>query len=84
MLFRSSANEAHCKNMVLNSIGLVTALSPVLGYETCTMVAKEAMETGRGVYELVLEKKLLSESMLNELLKPENMLGPQNFPFSDK
>ena len=79
-----SANEAHCKNMVLNSIGLVTALSPVLGYETCTMVAKEAMETGRGVYELVLEKKLLSESMLNELLKPENMLGPQNFPFSDK
>ena len=79
-----TANEAHCKNMVLNSIGLVTALSPVLGYETCTMVAKEAMETGRGVYELVLEKKLLSESMLNELLKPENMLGPQNFPFSDK
>jgi aspartate ammonia-lyase len=72
-----TANEEHCRNMVMNSIGLVTALNPVLGYETCTLLAKEAMDTNRGVYELVIEKKLLSEKELVELLKPENMIGPQ-------
>jgi aspartate ammonia-lyase len=52
-----TANEERCRELVLNSIGLVTALNPVLGYEASTLVAKEALETGRGVYELVLEKE---------------------------
>ena len=72
-----TANEKHCREMVENSIGLVTALNPVLGYETCTRLAKEALETNRGVYELVLEKKLLSERELNNLLSPEHMINPQ-------
>lgn len=72
-----TANEAHCREMVMNGIGLVTALNPVLGYEASTMVAKEALETNRGVYELVLEKKLLSKEELDELLLPENMIKPQ-------
>jgi aspartate ammonia-lyase len=63
--------------MVMNSIGLVTALNPVLGYEDMYIASKEAMDTNRGVYDLVLEKKLLSEEELDELLKPENMIGPQ-------
>ncbi len=71
-----TANEAHCRNMVLNSIGLVTALNPVLGYEKCTQVAKEALEQNKGVYELVLEKGWLSQAELENLLSPENMLGP--------
>ncbi len=71
-----TANVERCRSLVENSIGLVTALNPVLGYETSTQLAKEALETNRGVYELVLEKKLLSKSELDEILKPENMIRP--------
>lgn len=72
-----TANEQRCRELVENSIGLVTALNPVLGYEASSMVAKEALETGRGVYELVFEKKLLSKEELDRLLLPENMIKPQ-------
>lgn len=70
-----TANEKHCRMQVENSIGIVTALNPALGYETSTQLAKEALETGRGVYELVLEKNLLSKAELDRLLSPENMVG---------
>ena len=70
-----TANAEHCANLVKNSIGLITALNPVLGYETSTQLAKEALENNRGVYELVLEKGLLSVEELDKLLAPENMLG---------
>jgi aspartate ammonia-lyase len=69
-----SANKDHCKQLVENSIGLVTALNPILGYETSTALAKEALEKNRGVYELVLEKKLLSKEELDKILSPENMI----------
>ena len=72
-----TANEQHCLNQVKNSIGIVTALNPALGYEASTQLAKEALETNRGVYELVLEKNLLSKEDLDKLLAPENMIGPQ-------
>jgi aspartate ammonia-lyase len=72
-----SANEAHCRTMVENSISLVTALNPVLGYEVSSQLAKEALEADRGVYELVLEKNLLSKEELDELLKPEKMIAPR-------
>jgi len=72
-----TANPDNCRSMVENSIGLVTALNPVLGYETCTKLAKEALERNIGVYDLVIEKKLLTIEKLNELLKPENMINPQ-------
>ncbi len=73
-----TANEHICRNYVANSIGIVTALNPVLGYETSTMLAKEAQESGKSIYTLVLEKKLLAEKQLDELLMPENMIGPKN------
>jgi len=69
-----TANARHCRRQVKKSIGVVTALNPVLGYEVCTALAKEALDTDRGVYELVLEKKLLSKAELDELLAPENMI----------
>lgn len=72
-----TANPENCRAMVENSIGLVTALNPVLGYETCTKLAKEALERNIGVYDLVIEKKLLTNKKLNKLLKPENMINPQ-------
>lgn len=70
-----TANVKRCRELVEGSIGIVTALNPVLGYETSTMLAKEALETNRGVYELVLEKNLLTKEELEKLLAPENMIG---------
>ena len=62
--------------MVRNSIGIVTALNPYIGYKNSTEIAKEALQTGRSVYDLVLERGILSEERLNEILDPENMLKP--------
>ncbi|MCP5064408.1 MAG: aspartate ammonia-lyase [Ignavibacteriae bacterium] len=70
-----TANEEHCLSLVKNSIGIITALNPTLGYETSTQLAKEALETNKGIYELVLEKDLLTKEKLDELLAPENMIG---------
>ena len=61
-----------------NSIGIVTALNPVLGYERSTIVAKEALEKNASVYDLVLEKGWLSKERLDEVLSPEAMLQPRN------
>ncbi|HBG42492.1 MAG TPA: aspartate ammonia-lyase [Porphyromonadaceae bacterium] len=72
-----TANEDRCKDMVLHSIGLVTALNPYLGYEKSTTIAAEALQTGKGVYELVLEKGWLDKGKLDEILKPENMIQPR-------
>ncbi len=72
-----TANRERCRELVENSISLVTALNPVLGYEVCTEIAREALERNKGVYELVLEKGLLTREELDEYLKPENMVKPQ-------
>ncbi len=72
-----TANADVCRKMVENSIGIVTALNPVLGYETCSSLAKEALKNNRSVYELVIEKKLLSKEELDTLLSPERMIKPQ-------
>jgi aspartate ammonia-lyase len=71
------ANRERCLAYVQNSIGLVTALNPVLGYEKSVAIAKEALITNRSVYELVLEKDLLSPAQLDDILRPENMTHPR-------
>lgn len=71
-----TANKEYSEHLVHNSIGLVTALNPYIGYEASTKVAKEALETGRSVYELVLEQNILSKEELDRILKPENMIKP--------
>lgn len=71
-----TANRERCANYLKNSIGIVTALNPVLGYERSSSIAKEALESGRGVYELVLEKVWLSQAELDEMLSPEQMANP--------
>lgn len=72
-----TANEERCLWLVHNSIGLVTALNPYLGYEVSTMLAKEALTSNRSVYELVLEKHLMSKEELDNVLAPENMIKPR-------
>ena len=74
------ANRDRDENMVKNSIGVVTALNPVLGYEKSAAIAKEALKTGRPVYDLILEKGWLSKDKLDEILKPENMTQPRELP----
>ncbi|NDV64334.1 aspartate ammonia-lyase [Bacteroides sp. 224] len=70
-----TANEEHCKSLVMNSIGIVTALNPYIGYNNSTSIAKEALETGESVYNLVLKKNVLSKEELDKILNPENMVG---------
>jgi aspartate ammonia-lyase len=72
-----TANRDVCRRMVENSIGLVTALNPLLGYEKSTEIASTAMATGRSVYEIVLEKGYLSKAELDDALSPENMTRPR-------
>ena len=79
-----TANKERMLDMVKNSIGLVTALNPVLGYEKCTEIAKEALETNKGVYELVLDKGWLSKEELDKLLAPEAMIAPHSSQDYDK
>ncbi|MCR4772890.1 MAG: aspartate ammonia-lyase [Prevotella sp.] len=71
-----TANAERCLEYVHNSIGIVTALDPVIGYVNATKIAKEALATGKGVYELVIEQKLLTKEQLDIILKPENMIEP--------
>lgn len=71
-----TANVEKCRQNVHNSIGIVTALNPIIGYKNSTKIAKEAQATGRGVYELVLEHGVLTKEELDEILKPENMVRP--------
>ena len=71
------ANRERCLAYVQNSIGLVTALNPVLGYERSAAIAKEALASGASVYNLVLEKGWLSKEQLDDLLTPEKMTRPR-------
>jgi aspartate ammonia-lyase len=74
------ANRERCRQYVENSIGLVTALNPVLGYEKSAAIAKEALETNGSVYALVLQKGWLTQEALDDILKPENMTSPRQLP----
>ncbi len=75
-----TANEDRCRYFVQNSIGLVTALNPVIGYEKSAAIAKEALATGGSVYDLVLQKGWLTKARLDDLLSPANMTDPRQLP----
>jgi aspartate ammonia-lyase len=70
------ANAERCQAYVDHSIGVITALVPVLGYKTSSALAREAQETGKGPVELVREKKLLTEEQIAEILSPARMANP--------
>lgn len=71
-----TANREFLAARVRNSAGLATALNPYIGYENATRVAKEAIETGKGVAQIVLEQGLLTEQELNQILRPEVLTQP--------
>jgi len=64
-----------CRDYVEHSIGVVTALNPLLGYDKATELAAEAMKTGKGIVQLVREKKLLTEEQIATVLNPKAMAG---------
>jgi aspartate ammonia-lyase len=70
-----TANNDVCRRYVEHSIGVVTALNPLLGYDTATQLAAEAMKTGKGIVELVRDKHLLSEEQISTVLDPKAMTG---------
>ena len=72
-----TANRDRLRSIVENSIGIVTALNPYIGYTNSTEVAKEALATGRSVAEIVVEKGLLSQSQLDEILQPAMLTQPR-------
>ena len=74
-----TVNKERCYEMVKNSIGIVTALNPIIGYKNSTKVAKEAHETGRSVYDIVIEKGLMSKEELDKALDPKEMLQSHKF-----
>ena len=73
-----TANADRMRYFVEHSIGIVTALVPVLGYDVATDIAKSALASGRGVFDLVLERKLLSREQLDESLNPAMMTAPRD------
>ncbi|NTV12282.1 MAG: aspartate ammonia-lyase, partial [Zoogloea sp.] len=73
-----TANRALLAERVRSSAGLATALNPHIGYENATRVAREALATGRGVAELVLEMGLMDKTALDEVLHPEVLTAPRN------
>jgi aspartate ammonia-lyase len=72
-----TANREHLAQSVRNSIGVVTALNPYIGYKQATAVAREAHATGGSVYRIVLDKGLLTQAQLDYLLRPEALTTPQ-------
>jgi aspartate ammonia-lyase len=72
-----TANRDRLRSIVENSIGIVTALNPYIGYGNATEVAQEALMSGRSVYDLVLAKGLLTKDQLDEILQPEMLTAPR-------
>ncbi|HTK48478.1 MAG TPA: aspartate ammonia-lyase [Gemmatimonadaceae bacterium] len=72
-----TANPDRMRRLVEDSIGIVTALVPILGYPAATEIARDALESGRGVYELVMERGLMTRAELDRALNPDAMTEPR-------
>lgn len=73
-----TANAAHTQEMVMQSIGIVTQLNPIIGYEKSAAIAREALETGKSVHDIaVKEKKLVTQEKWDEIFTFDNMIRPK-------
>ena len=71
-----TANVEHCRDMVFNSVGIITAICPHVGYEKAAELAKEAIQTGAPVKDVILEHGLLSKEDMEKILDPYSMTEP--------
>ena len=73
-----TANKNHCYDMVMNSIGIVTQLNPILGYEESASIAGEALKTGKSVHQIaVVERKLITQEKWDEIYSLDNLINPK-------
>lgn len=73
-----TANVENCATMVMNSIGIVTQLNPIFGYETCAEIAGEALKTGKSIHQIVvLEKQLINQEKWDLIFSVENLIHPK-------
>ena len=73
-----TANADHTRDMVLNSLGIVTVLKPSLGYKQCSEIAREGYETGKSVHDIVVkERKLMTQEKWDEVFSFENLINPK-------
>ncbi len=73
-----TANAEQTKEMVMNSVSIVTLLNPILGYETSSGIAKEALESNKTIYDIVVkEKKIISQTKWDEIFSFENLISPK-------
>jgi aspartate ammonia-lyase len=73
-----TVNEKVLQRYMETTVGIVTALNPVLGYDKTTELAKEALQSGKGILELIREKKLLTDAQIKDLMNPAKMTVPNN------
>ena len=71
-----TANADHCRMMVENSVGIITAICPYVGYDKAAEIAKEALRTNQPVRKLILEKGIMNEEQLTNILDPYHMTEP--------
>lgn len=71
-----TANESRCRYLVENSVGIITAICPHVGYQKAAEIAKTAMKTGESVRSLILKEGLLNEDELDQILEPAHMTEP--------
>ena len=69
-----TANEDKCREHVENSVGVITAICPTVGYKLSADIAKTAIKTGLPVREILKSKKIFSEKEIDEILDPETMV----------
>lgn len=74
-----TANEDRCRELVYSSTSIITALNTILDYETSAAIAREALESGKTIRNLVMEKNLLSAEEIDEILAVENLMHPKYF-----
>jgi aspartate ammonia-lyase len=90
MLFRTKCidgiaiNEKVLAHYMETTVGIVTALNPVLGYDKATELANEAYKSGKGVLEIIREKKLLTEQQIQDLLDPAKLTGLDKAKYTNK
>ena len=72
-----TANDEHTRNMVLNSLGIVTVLKPLLGYKQCAEIAREGYKSGKSLHQIVVtERKLLTQEKWDEMFSFERLINP--------
>jgi len=79
-----TVNEKVLNHYMETTVGIVTALNPVLGYEKATELAQEAYKSGKGVLELIREQHLLTEQQIQELLDPVKLTGLDKSKYQKK